>query len=83
MSAPAVAFEAKEKVLPKAIVGVIHLKSGGQRTFTDYIRYFAARAYYQLRGECLLAVCSAIGDTHLVGEDARKGIIKDAIAKAA
>lgn len=65
------------------IVGVIHLKNGTQRTFTDYIRYFAARAYYQLRGEVLLAICSAIGDQHLIGEDARRGIVKAAQAKAA
>lgn len=83
MSAPAVAFEAKEKVIPKSIVGVIHLTNGTQRTFTDYIRYFAARAFYELRGEVRLAVHCAMGDTHLVGKDARKGIIKPAITKAA
>lgn len=45
----------------KTLVGVITLKSGERLEFTDYISYFAARAFYSIRGAILLAVHSTWG----------------------
>ena len=66
-----------------SIVGVIHLKGGTMRTYTSYIQFLAARAYYQLQGQVALAVCSAIGCRHDIGEDARVGVVKPTATKQA
>jgi hypothetical protein len=40
------------------IVGMIHLTNGRRKAFRSTILYFAARAYYGVRGEILVAYCS-------------------------
>ena len=64
-----------KKADPKpAVIGVIYLEGGGRREFTSFILFFAARAYYQVVGGMVHAVHTTYESTHLVGEDARKGI---------
>jgi len=64
----------KKKIHKATVVGMIYLTSGKRKAFLDYVSYFAARAFYSLRGLVKLAV-------HSQWKAERLGGMKTAAAK--